>query len=275
MDLGSSIRRRRKQASGGGKTKKSKGSSRKGAGRTLRVLGLAVLISLSGYGAGYLLATQVAFPLPPAPPELQDVPDLRDTSLDEATSALAAAGLIVGEVESVRHPSVPTGHVLGQDPLPGQVALPDAAVSLTVSLGPEVRAVPDVTRLRGDRATTVLAATGFTVIVDSVESDSPAGRVIEIQPSAGTDLGVPGEVRLLVSLGPPPFAMPALIGIEESEALARLDSLGLVVSSLTTRMSLRDSGEIIEQHPAPETMVELGSAVRLVVGESPLRRIRD
>lgn len=276
MDLGSSIRRRRNRSDNGSADKgKTSSGARLRAGAGLRVTGLLLAMILGGFGVGYVVATEVVFPTPAPPPALQEVPDLRGLGADQAQEELTAAGLALGETFSVRHPSVPSGAVLGQSPLPGQGALRDAPVHLTLSLGPEVRPVPDVSRLRGDRAATVLSASGFTVLVDSVESDEPAGRVTEIVPPPGTELGLPGEVRLAVSLGPPPFPMPSLVGMAERDAMAMLDSLGLVVSEVMTRLSLRDHGSIIEQDPPGEAMVELGSAVRLTVGESPLRRRRD
>lgn len=276
MDLGSSIRRRRSRSDNGSADKGNASSrARSKTGTGLRVSGLVLAMVLGGFGLGYVVATEVVFPTPAPPPALQDVPDLRGLSMAQAQEEITAAGLALGETFSVRHPSVPSGAVLGQSPLPGQGALPEAPIHLTLSLGPEVRPVPDVSRLRGDRAATVLAASGFTVLVDSIESDEPAGRVTEIDPPPGTELGLPGEVRLAVSLGPPPFSMPDLIGMAERDAMQVLDSLGLVVSEVMTRLSLRDHGSIIEQDPSAEVMVELGSAVRLTVGESPLRRRRD
>ena len=277
MDLGSSIRRRRTKGdngnpSGGGASSNSSGWLKAVGQKTVL---LVVVVLLTGFGAGYLVATEVFFPAPPAPAELSEVPDVRGMASEEAAQSLDAIGLVVGATFSVGHPTAPIGSVLGQSPLPGQGALAGGEVELTLSAGPEVRPVPDVTRLRGDRAATVLAASGFTVLVDSVESDEPAGRVTEILPEPGTELALPGEVRLAVSLGPPPFEMPNLVGMPEVEALAMLDSLGLVISDITTRLSLRDDGSVIEQEPEAAIMVELGSAVRLVVGESPLRRIRE
>ncbi len=195
-------------------------------------------------------------------------------SYDAAVALLSDSGLVAGEVDSVRHPSVASGIVIGQSPLPGQSALPGATVRMMVSLGPEVRPVPDVTRLRGDRALTVLEASGFSVLVDSVESLEPSGRVIGMEPEPGMELSLPSEVVLRVSLGPPPFPMPDLVGTPEEDALALLDSLGLVLSETETRLSLRFGGLVVDQEPQADSLVELGSAVRLVVGAEPRRRRR-
>ncbi len=61
--------------------------------------------------------------------------------------------------------------------------------------------------------------------------------------------------------------MTLLVGLTHEEALEVLDSLGLVVSEVETRFRFgMDQGRVVEQLPAAESMVEQGSAVRLVVG---------
>jgi beta-lactam-binding protein with PASTA domain len=60
--------------------------------------------------------------------------------------------------------------------------------------------------------------------------------------------------------------MPDLLGLQEEQALMALDSIGLLVPEVETRFRFGlDQGSVIEQEPAPETMVEQGSAVRIVV----------
>jgi beta-lactam-binding protein with PASTA domain len=61
--------------------------------------------------------------------------------------------------------------------------------------------------------------------------------------------------------------MPLLLGLQEEEAILVLDSLGLTVSDVQTRFRFgRDQGLVVEQEPPATTLVERGSAVRLVVG---------
>ena len=134
---------------------------------------IALLVMGVGLSAGYLVATTFFFRPPAPPPELQGVPEVRGQTLGLATVALADLGLEVGRVDSIRHPEIPEGIVIGQSPLPGRTSLPAASVRVTVSLGPEVRPVPDVTRLPGSRAAALLEESGFVVAVDTVESAAP------------------------------------------------------------------------------------------------------
>ncbi len=186
--------------------------------RFFAVMGLLVVL---GFGVGYLFSTRLLFPLPPPPGDLVTVPDLSGETPGEASAALADLGLVLGSVDSLRHPRVPDGVILGQSPLPGQLSLVGDTVRITMSTGPETRPVPDVVRLRADRAQTVLEASGFSVVVDSVDSEMPRGGVVVMDPEPGTEATLPREVHLTVSKGPPLVEMPLLVGLEESKAVAR------------------------------------------------------
>jgi len=263
MKLGGSLRRSR-----GGKGRRrgrgGKGGPGKDGGRfLLTFLGLAV----GGWLVGYLVATQLVFPAPPPPGDLHAVPDLRGLSLTPAAERAAGAQVELGAVDSLQHPSVPAGTVLGQSPLPGQLASPGTPVRVTVSTGPQRRAVPDVLRLDEERARIILETSGFVVVADSVESEVPRGRVVEVSPGVDTVLALPAEVALSVSTGPPLVLMPLVLGMEEQAARATLDSLGLEVTEVEEVFRFgRDQGIVVEQEPAADTELERGAAVRLAVG---------
>jgi len=273
--LGKSMRRRR-----GGRrpeTSESEPTKARSPGSRLQLLLLAVGALLLGGGGGYVYATQVAFPGSQVQTaDFLEVPDLLGVDLSEAEPTLRERGLEVGAVDSIRHPDVPRGMILGQSPLPGQLGLTGGEVELTVSLGPEERPVPDVTRLRADRALTVLQTTGFQVVVDSVEAWVGQGRVVETTPGAGSVLTLPGEVRLTVSLGPPMVTMPNLVGLQEERARMVLDSLGLEVGEVETAFRFGFSqGEVLEHFPMPDSLVSRGGEVRLVIGRRGFFRDRD
>ncbi len=225
------------------------------------------MLAVLGFGAGFLFSTRLLFPLPPPPGDLTPVPDLSGLTLEGAAGTLAVEGLVLGGVDSLKHPSVPEGRILGQSPLPGQRSLVGDTVRVAVSTGPERRPVPDVTRLRADRARTVLEASGFAVEVDSVESDIPSGGVVAMEPEAGTEAVIPRQVRLTVSRGPPLIEVPLLLGLPQEQALSILESLGLLPGEVETRFRFgRDQGLVVEQEPPASTLVEKGTAIRLVVG---------
>jgi serine/threonine-protein kinase len=130
-----------------------------------------------------------------------------------------------------------------------------------------MRAVPDVRRVDADRARIILEASGFVVSVDSLESQIPRGRVVSSVPAPDQTVALPSEIRLQVSTGPPMVPMPLLLGLEEADALAVLDSLGLVVGEVEEVFRFgRDQGVVVEQEPSADTPMDRGAAVRLAVG---------
>ena len=287
MDLGRSIRRNRRPGAKGARRPRSRSARRparpksrrgrsggKGVGtaparagrRSLHPVLAALLVAGAGLGLGYLIAVVLIFPAREQPLELQAVPDVRGGPLDLALAVVVDSGLVIGHVDSVRHPRVAAGLVLGQSPLPGLTALSQAPVRITVSSGPEVRAIPDLTRLDGRRAAELLDAGGFVVRVDTADSRTPAGRVLGIDPAPGTEIRIPGDVRLVVSRGPPTFAMPRLAGMTPGEAYAVLRSLGLELGEVDRRYSLLNVRVVFGQDPEPYAPVAEGTAVRLVVG---------
>jgi eukaryotic-like serine/threonine-protein kinase len=264
-------------ASGGGKGGSGSGGGRRRGGggvlpflpgdRFLRLVGLAFLMVLLGGGSGYLFATRVLFPVPEVAGELVEVPDLSGMGTGQAREALESAGLVLAAVDSIRHPSIEEGRVLGQSPLAGQMAIPGGEVLLTVSQGVERRPLPDVTGLQAERAVSLLEAIGFAVTVDTVESGEPAGAVLAQEPGAGTPVMLAGSIRLEISEGPPSVEMPDLAGLPEEEAVARIRELGLEVAEIRTTFRFgRDRGLVVEQEPAPGLQVDRGAQVTLVVG---------
>ena len=272
MKLGDSLGRRRGRR--GRDSGPQEGSDDRGPARSLipgldgrnLAIGVAALLVV-GWLFGYGLATRVLFPAPPPPGDLQEVPDLRGLGFVSASERLAGVGLEVGVVDSLEHPSVPAGLVVGQAPLPGQLLTPESPVRVTVSTGPQTRSVPDVLSLDEDGARIVLETSGFIVSVDTVEAEEPRGRVVSVDPPPDSAVALPAEVRLVVSAGPPVVTMPFVLGLEQREAEMILDSLGLVVADVEEVFRFgRDQGMVVEQEPAADTELERGSTVRLVVG---------
>jgi len=225
------------------------------------------LVGFVGLLLGYVFATQIIFPAAAAPTGFSKMPDLRGHTMVEALADLDELGLSVASTDSLLHPSAPAGTVLGQTPLPEQLADASTEVRLTLSTGTQQLAVPEVVGVSLSQAVDLLGASGFGFTVDTVESDELQGQVVASDPSEGELLGIPGQVALQVSAGPPPVEMPRLVGMDEADARATLDSLGLEVSGVEERFRFGlDQGAVIEQEPAAGVTVDVGSSVRLVVG---------
>jgi len=247
----------------GSTKRRPKTSGSRGGGPRLLVggLGLAALIG------GWLISTRVLLPAPPAPGDLVEVPNLAGNDVTTAEGQLANAGLTLAAIDSVGHSVVPAGVVFGQSPLPGQLAGAGGEVQITISTGAVRVAVPDVKGAPLADARQLLASAGFTMVVDTVESDRPSGEVISQTPTAGQRVAPPLDVELTVSEGPPTVEMPDLVGMVEQDAIAVLDSIGLDLLAIDEQFRFgQDMGQVLEQDPPAGEVTELGSGVRLVVG---------
>ncbi|KRF06119.1 hypothetical protein ASH00_07535 [Arthrobacter sp. Soil782] len=99
-------------------------------------------------------------------PEPVSVPSVVGLPEEEAVSILASAGLTpVIEPAPVNDINVPAGSVLAQTPAEGQLP-PGGSVTLTLSDGPRIIAVPDVFSEREAEAIAALEEAGFTVKVN-------------------------------------------------------------------------------------------------------------
>ena len=267
MRLGGSLARRRGRKAGGSKKPTEERTPREGRSIGRRQWLAAAGLALVGWGGGYIVATQLVFPAPPPPGDLFEVPDVRGLGLASARERLAGVGLELGPIDSLLHPTISAELIVGQSPIPGQLARPQAPVSVTLSLGPQMRSIPDVVRLDEDGARIVLESSGFVVRIDTAQSEIPRGYVVETFPPADTVLALPAEVQMIVSTGPPLVLMPFVLGMEEEEVVQMLDSLGLVVVEVTEVFRFgRERGIVVEQEPAADTEMERGDEVRLSVG---------
>jgi serine/threonine-protein kinase len=268
VKLGGSLQRRR--GAGGGSPARGRDPVAKEhslsyqpwmlAGRTAALGAVGLLI-------GYLVATRVLFPPPPPPGDLVSVPELQGLTVERAHEKLTDAGLRLGDVEALRHPSLDSGVVVGQGPLGGQLVKPGSDVRVTVSLGALRQGVPDVSRLALDRAVRVLETIGFRVAVDSTDSDLPLGAVVAVDPPVGTVLPVPSEIELSVSRGPARVPMPYLLGLTQEAATDSLAAVGLSVQAVDTVFRFgRDQGLVVDQLPPPDSLIARGSGVHLSVG---------
>ena len=78
-------------------------------------------------------------------------------------------------------------------------------------------------------------------------------------------------VRLTLSKGAEPVLVPDLSGMSEQAASVMLSNFGLILSEEVERVNDTDypAGQIIGQDPAPETQVQTGATVTIVVSKGP------
>jgi serine/threonine protein kinase len=203
-------------------------------------------------------------------PHPTTVPGLVGRPVEAAQRLAVGAGLDFAIDRRAFSSEVPAGSIISQRPPPRSDAEKGDTLSVVVSRGPELAAVPDVSDLAVDAARRRIDQAGFQTQVRQEYHDRiPEGRVIDQSPPAGTDLEVGEPVRITVSLGKEPVDVPAVEGKTESEAGAILLGAELQVSVTEEFSATVPRGVVIRQQPAEGTTVEQESTVTIVVSKGP------
>lgn len=224
---------------------------------------------LGAFVLGYLLTTLLFFP-GWGGEGIVTVPDLRGKTLAQAKRLAGRADLELEEGSKLTHARVPAGAVLAQTPLPGQEITRGAEVRVILSSGPDRRPVPSVEQLTGQQAEALLRNTGFAVRVVRVPDERPVGRVLGVNPAAGTPVPAGAPVELRLSAGPPLVAVPALVGLTGSAAREALGAVGLRLGRVEyDPTSGAAEGEVLAQDPAAGVSLRSGGAVGVVVAGNP------
>ena len=120
--------------------------------------------------------------------------DVVGKTYDEAAAILRAKGFGVARAD-VFSDTVDTGKVVGTDPAVGQPAARGATVTVNVSKGPQLVAVPDVRGATVEAASQQLQALG---LVPDVENYGPGKKVRATDPSPGTQVKIGAKVTLFL-----------------------------------------------------------------------------
>jgi serine/threonine-protein kinase len=118
---------------------------------------------------------------------------------------------------------------------------------------------------------------GFTVTQASVaQDDTMPGQILLQDPVAGTTIAQGGELKILVSTGPPPVPIPAdLVGQTLDAAANQLTAAGLALGEVTKRYDEQvDKGVVMELGEGVVAGAEVpkSTAVPLIVSDGPKPR---
>jgi serine/threonine-protein kinase len=229
--------------------------SRRGLVAGLLLVALALLALFGGYYLGSFRYTHT--------------PDLAGLTAAAAETKVKAAGLEFKRVDEFSE-TVAAGKEIRQDPKAGARIKKSGTVTVFVSKGPDRRPVPDVRGKDVGFATSLLQQRGLKVSSQATEFSStvPDGKVIRTDPAAGARLKPGGSVKLFVSKGPQPIAVPNLAGKTQSEATSTLTGLGFKVAVTTTYSDTVPKGVVISNDPSSGTAPK-GSTVTLQVSKGP------
>ena len=224
---------------------------------------LAVLAVLAGavWGGLALFSRQAA-------PQLVAVPRIVGLTEAAAKAALSAKQL-TAQVTSKASTTVVRGQVMAQNPLENAQVSPGSAVSIDVSTGPDAAAVPNVAGQTQEDATATLQAAGFTVkTIEQVDDSSqPQGKVVSTDPAATAVTPFSTPVTLRVATGKVP--VPDVRTKNYSVAQDTLQKGGLTSELQPVDDANSLEGTVLDQSPAPASIVDAGTKVTLKVSRRP------
>jgi beta-lactam-binding protein with PASTA domain/predicted Ser/Thr protein kinase len=186
-----------------------------------------------------------------------------------AVSNIREAGLTP---KVIRRPDekVPETHVVSQDPGAGTRTDKGNPVTIVVSTGPPKVNVPDVV---GDEATDAVASItqrGLVANVVHINSDKETGTVTGQDPAAGKQVVKGTKVRINVSEGPKPVAVPPVVGVPYEQAAAELQGAGFAVARRDVE-SNDPRGTVVQEDPPANSLAPKGATVTLYVSKGPTK----
>jgi serine/threonine-protein kinase len=207
------------------------------------------------------VAGLVAFAL--TRPDQVEVPNVIAQDVGTATELLEKEGF---DVDLEPRPSqAPRNTVVEQDPVAGEMADEGSSVTLTVSSGPSIVEVPDVSGQSERQATKALEDAGLLVDPSFGFSDTvPEGRAIGTEPVAGTQLPSGSTVKLVMSRGSNRVEVPNVVGLNEQAALSALSSADLN-GNIVQREDDAPAGQVVGQSPGSGQLIRRGSTVTVFV----------
>ena len=200
------------------------------------------------------------------PAQSVTVPNLAGMTPTEADAALRRIGLIGQTGDSVFSNDVEVGKIASQTPASGKTAKAGDTITYNLSKGAESSEVPTVIGWSQEEATAAVQNAGFTVIVNSEESDSYDAGTISGQSVTGT-APKGSEVVLTVSTGSAKVQVPVVVGTSESAATAALTGAGFNVATMSQSSSDVAAGYVISQSLSGSA--ERGSTVTLSISTGP------
>ncbi|MEZ5372476.1 MAG: PASTA domain-containing protein [Microthrixaceae bacterium] len=200
------------------------------------------------------------------------VPDVAGQELEEAQLLVVAIGLVPKPVPEYSD-SVRLNEVIETRPRPGTEAAEGSDVEIVVSAGYAPRKVPDMVSKPAEEALNLLGRSGLGAgeISTVYRRDAEEGTVLETSPKADTVLPRNSAVDVVIAGPPPTVGVPSVEGLARGRAESELAEAGLepLILILEVPFGSPDDGRVISQGVPPQTEVDPGFEVELIVGRAP------
>jgi hypothetical protein len=143
------------------------------------------------------------------------------------------------------------------------------AIAVSIAVAPGHVSVPELRGVSRARVTVLAQSAGLKPTFGIRYSPAPRGSAIAQTPAPGRRVPDGSTVRVLLSAGPAPVAVPRLIGLSAAAARAQLsrERLGATVTEVPAPGT--SAGTVTRASPAAGVKLAPGSTVALSVAQAP------
>jgi eukaryotic-like serine/threonine-protein kinase len=223
-------------------------------------LTLLGVLAVAALGIGLYVANHSKAQVP--------VPDLKGQTSDDASRLLNEAKLKPSPTQ-FNDPTCKQNTVTDQSPAANTKVDEGSTVSYKICLGPGQTSVPQLIGLNQAAAEQALAANHLVGKFTPVNSDQPAGNVVDSDPKPGTPVKQNSTVNVSVSKGNQK-KVPPVVGKTEADAKATIVAAGFKVNAVSQETT--DStqvGKVVNQDPDGGTITDPSkTTVTIFVGRS-------
>ncbi|MFB8371550.1 Stk1 family PASTA domain-containing Ser/Thr kinase [Pseudarthrobacter sp. NPDC055928] len=224
---------------------------------------ILIIAALLATGAGWF------FGMGPGSPGT--IPAVANKTVAQAQQLLNEAGF-QSSTRDVFDDDVPSGLVVGTDPVAGTETRKFQPVALFVSKGPQLFELPKLTGMTLDEAKSELnkAEMALGTVTEKFDEGIAAGMVLAQDPASGTPARHGTPVALTVSKGPEPIPVPSVVGMDEDDAVDAIEAAGLKADVAKDKVNDRNvpKGSVAAQSPPNGTLTR-GGTVTLTISDGP------
>ncbi|MCM1965603.1 Stk1 family PASTA domain-containing Ser/Thr kinase [Streptomyces sp. G1] len=196
------------------------------------------------------------------------VPKLIGETLEAAKANGTNVGVVVQQDGEMPCEASPKGTVCQQDPAEGTKVAKNSVVKVKMSTGAPKVLVPNVVNLAIADAEKALQDKGFQIEKTQVESERPAGTVIDQNPKSGeAEKGSP--IKLTVAKEISKVTVPDLTGKSQADAAKALQAVKLKLGSVTEVDAAPGTAPktVVSQDPGINSQVDVNSTVNISVAK--------
>jgi len=193
------------------------------AGRTRKALVTALVLAVTSVivVAALILVIVSLLPANFLPSTSRTVPQLAGLTYDQAASSVHNAGLVISR-NDVASTTIPSEQVISSNPPSGTKLEMGGTVTVDVSSGNAMVAVPDLTGVASGAAAQILEKVGLKLgnTTQIASALAPKGSIVVSLPASGTQVAAGTLVNISVSNGL--VRIPSFVGKSITEATATL-----------------------------------------------------